>query len=223
MNNQIIKIYKDEFENTYQRFQECLKNFNNFDNGCKKNTESISNNWVNLIKDKNWLQKFICLKNFQTVLNFKNKLSVKLSCNDLVNKVSQHFGEIDCAMHLLREFPKKIIIEKLIENRKSKICDFKIYSSPPHFVEVKVITKFTKSKLKEYTEKAINQIQDSANNDKNFYGVIWIFTYDIPNDINSVQSIVEEVKSDIKVNFKFYLTVQIYSLGLFGDSTFRFV
>lgn len=225
MNEKNIRQYKNIFQDTFRQFENCLKGFNSLCENDKKLADKITQDWKSRLNDDNWLQNFVRIENFQTIVGFKNELSCKLSFPDLVGKVAQHFGEIDCAIHLLREFPQKIDnaeikVEKILKQNNLSVCDFRVHTSIPHLIEVKTISKFNESKIRQYTEKALNQIESSRNNNS-CYGVVWIFTFDIPQNLTSVQTTIEKIKSSIIKPFKYNLTVQVYLLGLWGDCTFR--
>jgi len=217
----IIKQNQDTFNNTLKGFKDCLKNLKLSEDE-KSFATLVINAWESKIKDIKWLQNFHRVKNFRSILGFKKELSLKLSFSELMNKIGQHFAEIDCAVHLVREFPSNIQIEKLLKQSNESICDFKVYDATPHFVEVKAISKFSKGKIEVYTKKALEQIECSAGKE-GFYGIVWIFTFDNPSDPKQAQDIVKLIKSSSSKPFNYKLNVQVYGRGLYGDATARFI
>jgi len=147
-------------------------------------------------------------------------LSKKLEFKDLKNKIGQHFGELACATHLIRESPKSKI-EKLKTSKKTKRCDFKVTTEQKTiFIEVKTTTKLTRKNLSDYTKKALSQIKTTTGNYQDSFGAVWIFTYDTSNKPTDIQKMAEDVKNELNNDYSYTLTIQVYNQGVYGDGHF---
>lgn len=133
----------------------------------------------------------------------------------------ENSAEVDCAIHFAREM-SGANITKLPRRKDLKTCDFKVELPQTHYVEVKKITKFAEKTLEECVEYALKQIEASAlqDNNKNFCGVVWIFTEDDYVWGSEAQDLVEKVKLKFKKPYPVLVTVQTYGQGLYGDATF---
>ena len=133
----------------------------------------------------------------------------------------ENSSEVDCAIHLAREF-SRAKIRKLPRRKGLKTCDFKIELPQPHYVEVKKISKFAKKTLEDYVDYALKQIEASAaqDNQKDYCGVVWIFTNDMYIEGSVAHDMVTRVKTKFKKPYPTLVTVQTYDRGLYGDATF---
>jgi len=130
-------------------------------------------------------------------------------------------AEVDCAIHLAREM-SGAKITKLRRKKGLKTCYFKVELPKPHYIEVKKITKFAEKTLEDYVDYALKQIEASAaqDNEKDYCGVVWIFTNDTYVEASAAQDLITKVKAKFKKPYPILVTVQTYGRGLYGDATF---
>lgn len=225
MTNKQLQTYQKTFEESFERFSQCIEKLTPLNEDQNKLIDLMKYDWKSRINDENWMRKFDRIKNFQSLLGFKSELSFSLSFEQLVDKVGQNMAEIDIAIHLLREFPetisnKKIHIEKLLETTSS-ICDFVVSTTVPHYIESKYVKTFSEGTVRRNTEKALSQIKNTGKENDEIFGVVWIFTYDQPDNPREVQAMVENVQRTTHMPFKYLLNVQVYGRDLYGEANFR--
>ena len=181
----------------------------------------IENDWQTFADDKVRLQRYIDhVEGVASIFGFSRELSDKLSYEGLLARVAERFAEIDLAEHVIRELglPKTGgKLEKLSEGA-GKRCDFKYSGNPSYYFESKYTKNISMNGLTDIVQSALEQVKNSI--DSSGIGCIWIFTYTQPNDMSGFQQDVMVIKKKFAgVGFPFKLSVQVYSLGLYGDAT----
>lgn len=225
-NNKRLNYLKTIAQNSLDQFSAITKS-------SSKVAVCLKNDWENFIQNDEKLMKYDrCIKNFETLLGFKNELSPSLSEEQAVKKVGDHFAEIDLAKHIIRE--QKLnnkLLTKLTESNV-QVCDFKLsLDGFCIYCEAKFVSSIGEKRIKEKVEKSLNQIestmkQKNKNKSGNFEdkGIIWIFTYNQPAKPSNFQKLVEKIKNNFsqKYRFDFLLNVQTYKTGLYGDTKANF-
>jgi hypothetical protein len=208
--------------NGFCQFRKCISNYDldKLDKNDRETIDHITEDWEGLCT-RDWSRYIERIENVQELFDFKNELSVNLVYPELIQRVGQCFAEIDCAKQLIVEFVHSRIV-KLKRQKKGKTCDFRVDTEPPHFVEIKTITTFAERTLYECAVRALGQIRESVQNES-FKGVVWVFTYDTYN-LEGAEALVKKVKASIQqsTQFTFSLTVQVYNVGLYGDSAYNY-
>ncbi|MCK4354926.1 hypothetical protein KAW43_01050 [Candidatus Parcubacteria bacterium] len=201
----------------------------------KSNSEVVmllKNDWEGFIQDdKKLIMEYDrCIKNFETLLGFKNELSVSLSEEQAVKKVGDHFAEIDLAKHIIRGYKlNNKVLTKLTESNV-QMCDFELLLGEfCIYCEAKFVSSIGEKRINEKVKKSLEQIkstkeQKNKGENLNDKGIIWIFTYNQPADPSNFQKLVRKIKSDFsqKYHFDFLLNVQTYKTGIYGDAKTNF-
>lgn len=226
-----LETIKKTFKETYEKFKECI-NKKSLKLEKKEIARNILCNWMDKIIDDTWIMNLSeRIINFQSLIGFKKEINCKLSFSKLQDVLTQKFAEIDCAIYLTKEFClEKSEIKKLLKETNTSTCDFlvKDFYYNKLLVEVKTIQKIEdkhglrEKKIIEVIQKALKQIESFAKREriKKFRGAVWIFTYNFPIRFNELQDLINKIKNSEKRNFNYSLTLQVYEVGLFGDSSF---
>lgn len=224
INNKRLNHLKTIARDSLEKFSTIVKSKN-------ESVVILKNDWEEFIKDDLILMKFDnCIKNFETLLGFKNELSHLLSEEQVVKKVGDHFAEIDLAKHIIKGYNlnNKSLV-KLVET-DVQICDFKLLLNGFYiYCEAKFISSIGEKRITEKVKKSLEQIKstkEQENKSENYdaKGIVWIFTYNQPTNFSNFQKLVKKIKSDFaqEYRFDFLLNVQIYKTAIFGDAITKF-